>query len=162
MTRKQKKTIRGSAFKLPVFIVALTFVTSSTLVASSKNKIFAQTLVEQTLAKHPELEGIGLGTTAMNGTGCVDIADTDTHEIGEKCDKGELAVIKTGKATVEKERDGYDVTLPFEVSGQMIGAIGLEFKLDQQQTGLVDKGKAIAKEIEDQVPSKSKLFQNVR
>jgi hypothetical protein len=79
--------------------------------------------------------------------------------MGDKCDKGELAVMKTGKPTVEKEGDGYDVTLPLHVSGKTIGIIGMDFKLDQKESGLVDRANVIAKELEDQIPAKSKLFE---
>jgi hypothetical protein len=127
--------------------------------SDAKSKIFAQVLVENTAAKHPELEGIGLATTPPDGHDCVTIADTDAKELGDKCDKGELAVMETGKSTVEKEGDGYDVTVPFHVNGKTIGIIGMDFKLDQQEAGLLDRAKSIAKEVEDQIPEKSKLFE---
>ena len=127
--------------------------------SDAKSKIFAQALVEDTVAKHPELEGLGLATVPPDGHDCVTIADTDAKELGDKCDKGEVAVMKTGKPTVEKEGDGYDVTLPLHVSGKTIGIIGMDFKLDQAEAGLLDRAKAIAKEMEDQIPSKSKLFE---
>ena len=125
----------------------------------AKSKTFAQALVEGTAAKHPELEGIGLATTSPDGQDCVTIADTDAKELGDKCDKGELAVMKTGKSTVEKEGDGYDVTVPLHVSGKTIGIIGMDFRLDQQEAGLLDRAKVIAKEVEDQIPSKAKPFE---
>jgi hypothetical protein len=125
----------------------------------AKSKIFAQALVENTAAKHPELVGLGLATTPPGGHDCVTIADTDAMELGDKCDKGELAVMETGKSTVEKEGDGYDVTVPLHVSGKTIGIIGMDFKLDQQEVGLLERAELIAKEVEDQIPSKSKLFE---
>jgi hypothetical protein len=115
--------------------------------------------VEDTLAKHPELEGFGLATTPQDGGDCVTIADTDAKELGDKCDKGELAVMKSGKSTLEKESDGFDVTIPLHVSGKTIGIIAMDFKLDQKEAGLMDRAKVIAKEVEDQIPSKSKLFE---
>jgi hypothetical protein len=124
-----------------------------------ESKSFAQALVEDMVAKHHELEGLGLATTPPGGRDCITIADTDVKELGDKCDKGELAVMATGKSTVEKEKDGYDVTVPLQVSGKTIGIIGMDFKLDQQEAGLLDLAKVIAKEVEDQIPSKSKLFE---
>ncbi|HZP63052.1 MAG TPA: hypothetical protein VFB28_06505 [Terriglobales bacterium] len=161
MTGKQKKIMPDSAFlQLAIsFFTLVFFASTATMAAPAKHKIFAQSLIEETLAKHPELEGIGLGTTPPNSRECVDIADTDAKEIGDKCDKGELTVIKTGKPAIEKESDAYDVTEPFQVSGKTIGTIGLDFKLDQQEAGLLDRANAIAKEIESQIPSKSKLFE---
>jgi hypothetical protein len=143
-------------FTLAVFIVhGLAKPTAS----AAKGKIFAQAVVERTVAKHPELEGLGLATVPPNGQDCVTIADTDAKELGDKCDKGELAVMNTGKSTVEKEGDGYDVTVPLHVGGKTIGIIGMDFKLDQQEAGLLDRAKVIAKEVEEQIPTKSKLFE---
>src|SRR6202022_4880890 len=124
----------------------------------TKRRIFAQVLVESTVAKHAELAGLEIATTPPDGHDCTTSAATDVKEMGDKCDKGELAVMKTGKPTVEKEGDGYDVTLPLHVSGKTIGIIGMDFKLDQKEEGLLDRAKLIAKEVEDQIPAKPKLF----
>lgn len=161
---KQQKAAWGRAFLLVAAVVlALTTLARSAAgnpsTSTTKKKIFAQILVENTLAKHPELAGLGLSTTPPRGHDCVTIADTDPKELGDKCDRGELRVMKTGQSTIEKEADGYDVTLPFHVSGKTIGIIGMDFKLDQQQAGLLNRAKAIAAEIENQIPSKSKLFE---
>ncbi len=162
MREKQNETMRGLAFlQLAIsFVFAVAFLASSTMMAApTKGKIFAQALIEETAEKHPELEGIGLGTTPPDGKECVNIADTDKKEIGEKCDRGELSVIKRGKPTIEKESDAYDVTVPLQVRGKTIGTIGLDFKLDQQESGLLERANTIAKEIESQIPSKAKLFE---
>ena len=158
-TEKQKALLllALSVFSLAALVTrALANPTGS---AANKERIFAQALVEDTLAKHPGLSGLGLATTPKDGRDCVTIADTDAKELGDKCDKGELGVMTSGKPTVEKEGDGYDVTLPLHVSGKTIGIIGMDFKLDQPEAGLLDRAKAIAKEMEDQIPSKSKLFE---
>jgi hypothetical protein len=166
-TEKQEKTMWAPALLLltiSIFSLAA-FVTrglANPTAASAKERIFAQALVEDTLAKHPGLSGLGLATTPPDGHDCVTIADTDAKELGDKCDKGEVAVMKTGKPTVEKEGDGYDVTLPLHVNGKTIGIIGMDFKLDQAEAGLLDRAKAIAKEMEDQIPSKSKLFESAK
>lgn len=129
---------------------------------SAKGRIFAQALIEDTLAKHPELSGLELATAAPDGHECVTIAATDAKEIGEKCDNGDLAVMRTGKPSVEKESDSYDVTLPLQIGGTRIGIIGMDFKLDQKEAGLLDRARAIAREIESRIPSKSKLFETAR
>jgi hypothetical protein len=127
--------------------------------AAGEGIIFAQTLVEGTVAKHSELLGLELAMIPPHGHDCITIAATDLKEMGEKCDKDDLGIMKTGTPTVEKEGDGYDVTLPLRVGGKIIGSIGLDFKLDQQESGLIDRAKIIAKELEDQIPEKSKLFE---
>jgi hypothetical protein len=163
-TRKQPKTTANSARWLVTGCVLMLAVfgnrgQANPAPSNAKGRIFAQALVEDTVAKHPELVGLELATNPPNKHDCITIAATDTKEMGDKCDNAELAVMKTGNATVEKESDGYDVTLPFHVSGKTIGIIGMDFKLDQQESGLVDRAKTIAKEVEDQIPAKSSLFE---
>jgi len=160
-TKKQQKTMSNSARLLVAACVLMLVVFTSRGHANpaAKRRIFAQVLVESTVAKHAELAGLELATTPPDGHDCTTIAATDVKEMGDKCDKGELAVMKTGKPTVEKEGDGYDVTLPLHVSGKTIGIIGMDFKLDQKESGLVDRANVIAKEVEDQIPAKSKLFE---
>jgi hypothetical protein len=162
---KQHQKTHNNRMLLLALIGALTLTTfvlrgiAKPAPPSAPNKIFAQSLIERTLTKHPELEGIGLATIPPNGHDCVNIADTDTKEVGEKCDKGELTVMKTNKGTVEKEGDAYDVTVPLQVGGKTIGIISMDFKLNQQEAGLLDRAKEIAKQIEDEIPTKSKLFE---
>jgi hypothetical protein len=160
-TKKQQKTMSNSARLLVAASVLMlaVFACRGHANPAAKRRIFAQVLVESTVAKHVELAGLELATTPPDGHDCTTIAATDVKEMGDKCDKGELAVMKTGKPTVEKESDGYDVTLPLHVSGKTIGIIGMDFKLDQKESGLVDRANVIAKEVEDQIPAKSKLFE---
>jgi hypothetical protein len=162
-TKQQKATFNWTLLLAAVSIITLSAFAGRGLAkpvpSDAKSKSFAQALVEDMVAKHHELEGLGLATTPPGGGDCVTIADTDAKELGDTCDKGELAVMATGKSTVEKEKDGYDVVVPLHVSGKTIGIIGMDFKLDQQEAGLLDRAKVIAKEIEEQIPSKSKLFE---
>jgi len=163
-TRKQPKTISNSARLLAAACVLILAVFASRgqanpAASKAKGRIFAQALVEETVSKHPELVGLELATIPPHGHDCITIAATDAKEMGDKCSSAEVGIIKTGNPTVEKEGDGYDVTLPLHVSGKTIGIIGMDFKLDQQESGLVDRAKIIAKEVEDQIPAKSKLFE---
>ena len=163
MNTKQRITMCGSVLLLSLCaLTAYAQKLTSSSPSNTKGRIFAQALVENTLSKHPGLTGVGLATMPVQGKGWMTIADTDAKELGEKCDKGELAVMKTGKSTVEKEADGYDVTLPLHVSGETIGIIAMDFKLDEQEAGLLDRAKAIAKELEAQIPEKAKLFEPAR
>jgi hypothetical protein len=165
--KKQRKAIYTSALPLVAVSTLLLAVLISRgqakpAASRGKHRIFAEVLVESTVAKHAELAGLELATTPPEGHDCTTIAATDLADMGDKCDKGELAVMKTGKPTVEKENDGYDVTLPLHVSGKTIGIIGMDFKLDQKESGLVDRANIIAKELEDAIPAKSKLFEAAR
>jgi hypothetical protein len=163
MTKKQCTIICGSALLLSLCaLTAYAQELASPADSKIKGRIFAQALVENTLSKHPGLAGVGLATTPPQAHDCVTIADTDVKELGDKCDKGELAVMKSGKSTVEKESDGYDVTLPLHVGGKTIGIIAMDFKLDEQEAGLLDRANIVVKEMEAQIPEKSKLFEPAR
>jgi hypothetical protein len=127
---------------------------------SLNGKIVAQKLVDEALAKHPEVTGIELA--APTSKGCSTIASTDPKGVGEKCDQDELGPLRTGKPFVEKETDGFDATLPLhDAAGKIIGTIGMDFKPKPGQTEsiIIDQASKIVRELETQVPSKARLFE---
>ena len=126
---------------------------------ASKAKSLAQKLVETTQAKHPELDEVGISATTASG--CRGIASTDKSDIGEKCEKDDLAPMQTGKPFVEKEKDGYDISVPLHDStGKIIGTLGIGFKpaAGQTEASLTAQAQKIAAEMEAQIPSKAKLL----
>jgi hypothetical protein len=130
--------------------------------AARAGKTQAQKLVETTVANHHELSGLELSTTPPGKQTCVTIAATDPKELGEKCDEDEFAAMRTAKPFVEKEKDGYDVTLPLhDANGKVIGTLGMDFKRapGQQESEVIEQAKKIAREVEKQIPSKVKLFE---
>lgn len=151
------------AFASAAFMVAM-FVSSQSAFARAqanihKGKLFAQKLVEATRAKHPETDEVGI--SAMTSRGCVGIASTDQGEIGEKCEKDDVEPMRTGKPYVEKEKDGFDVSLPLHDStGKIIGTVGIGFKPSAGQTeaSVTQQAQKIASEMEAQIPSKAKLL----
>ena len=133
---------------------------------SESTKIFAQKLVEDTLAAHPEITGLELASTPPSKRQCVTIASTEAKGIGEKCDKDEFTAMKTDKPFVEKEKENgkevYDVTMPIHDSaGKIIATAGIDFKPepDQQETKIVERAQQIAKELESKIKSKEKMFE---
>ncbi len=140
------------------------FASAATIAQTAKQpaKSVAQKLVEDTHAQHPEATEIGIVTVSAKG--CRTIASTDKGDIGEKCETDDSAPIRTGKPYVEKEKDGYDVSLPLhDATGKAIGAVGIEFKLEAGQTAanMTEKAKQIAGEMEKQIPSKAALSKSV-
>ena len=128
---------------------------------ASKPKIFAQRLVEDVLAKHSDIRSVEFAV--QSPAGCSTIAASDPKDIGEKCDKDELDPMRTGKPSVEKESDGFDVTMPLhDTAGQIIGAVGMDFKAQpgQQRSGVVERAKKIVQEVEPQIPSRAKLLES--
>ena len=129
-------------------------------------KVFAQHLVEQTLANHPELSGLEVASTPPHKQQCVTIASSEAKGIGEKCDADEFTAIKTNKPFVEKEmeegKEVYDITMPLhDAAGKVIATAGMDFKPtpDQQESKLVESAQNIAKELEAQISMKAKLFE---
>jgi hypothetical protein len=145
---------------LMLLLITLSPVLISAQTKTHAGKSFAQKLVETTRAKHPELDEIGI--SAITSRGCVGIASTDKSDVGGKCEREDSEPMRTGKPVVEKEKDGFDVTLPLHDSaGKMIGSAGFGFKAAPGQTeaSVTEQAQKIAAEMETQIPSKAKLFE---
>src|SRR5487761_140496 len=138
------------------------FASAMTMAQTARHpaKSMAQKLVEDTHAQHPEATEIGIVTVSAKG--CRTIASTDKGDIGEKCERDDSAPIRTGKVSVGKESDGYDVSMPqHDSTGKAIGAVGIEFKVEAGQTkaSVTAQAKKIAGEMEKQISSKAALTQ---
>ena len=151
---------------LAVLLCFVCFDTAKAQTSASKTKTYAQKLLEDTLAAHPEVSGLELASTPPDKTQCVTIAATDPKEIGGKCDKDEFTAMKTDQPFVEKEREQgvevYDVTMPIhDTAGKVIATVGMDFRAgtDQNRTKVVASARQIAKELESHITSKEKLFE---
>lgn len=124
-----------------------------------QGETLAQKLVEATQSKHRETYEVGISATTARG--CVGIASTDKGDIGEKCEKDDSEPMRTGKPFVEKEKDGFDVSLPLhDASGKIIGSVGIGFKPTAGRTAatVTQQAQQIAREMEAQIPSKASLL----
>ncbi|WP_018971933.1 hypothetical protein [Rudaea cellulosilytica] len=93
-------------------------------------KIYAQELIDQVVATHPEVAGIEVHVTPPKAADNIVIAAYNGR-LGDKADPEDLDVIKTGKpnAGVNSAGDRYEVNLPlFDVSHRTVGSIGIAFK----------------------------------
>jgi cell division septation protein DedD len=152
--------LTGTALLVALLISLLPVLASAQAKKAPAGKSFAQKLVEATQAKHPEADEVGI--SAVTRRGCFGIASTDKSDIGEKCEKDDSEPMRTGKPFVEKEKDGFDVSLPLHDStGKIIGAVGIGFKPAPGQTeaSVTEQAQKIAAEMEAQIPSKAKLFE---
>jgi hypothetical protein len=132
--------------------------------ASGSNNIFAQKLVDEITAKHPELNIIGLHSTPPNGTQSVIVACSNKNKVGKKSDPDDLEVMQSGKPSVEEKKDRqiYDLGFPLlDQKGATIGVLVMEIKFSFEKTseGALSRGKQIQSEIQRQLPSKAKLFE---
>jgi sensor histidine kinase regulating citrate/malate metabolism len=145
---------------LVALLISILQVLSAAQTKTQTGKTFAQKLVEATHAKHPESDEIGI--SANTSRSCIGIASTDKSDIGGKCEKEDSEPMRTGKPVVEKEKDGFDVSLPLHDStGEIIGAVGVGFKSAPGQTeaSVTEQARKIAAEMEAQIPSKAKLLE---
>ena len=166
---------RSSSFSKITFVLSaglLTFLfpvaTDAQPRTSSATRIYAQKLVEEILAAHPELMGLELAATPPTKSQCVTIASNEANGIGEKCDKDEFTAMKTNRPFVEKEKKNgkavYDVTIPIhDADGKIIATAGIDFNPgpNQSDAQVTERSQQIAKEIESKVKSKEKLFEPV-
>jgi len=139
--------------------MATTLGAQTTAPAKKTTKSFAQTMVEDTLAAHPEADEVSIAVSGAKG--CTVIASTDKEDLGGKCEQDETEPMRTGKPYVEKEKDGFDVSVPLhDASGALIGTLGLGFKAKAGRTEavVIDQAKKIAAELAPRIASKAALI----
>ena len=130
--------------------------------SASSSGIYAQRLVDELGARHPELVRIGMHVRPPNKSDNIIIACNVFERIGRKSDPEDLKAMKSGQPVVLKEDGNIDVTLPLhDAAGKAIGAIGLTFKPlpGEQSEGAARRAQAIAHEIEMRIASTSQLFE---
>ena len=128
-------------------------------------KIVAQKLVDEALAKHPEVIILAMHVTPPGKTENVIIA-SNIGRIGKKADEDDMRVIDTGKPNLEVNSKGnhFEVELVIQdQSGKTIGAMGVVFMYKPGDDKMVFQRKAeeLRDEMRPQIPSVDKLFENV-
>jgi iron complex outermembrane receptor protein len=121
----------------------------------------AQRLVDELAKKHPELVRIGLHATPAGSSENIIVASNVAAKLGQKSDPEDLRAMETGRPVVLREGENFDVTLPLhDATGKVIGAIGLTLRpnVGEQERDATRRARAIASELENQVPSKDSLF----
>ncbi|MBI3671013.1 MAG: hypothetical protein HY237_14690 [Acidobacteria bacterium] len=129
--------------------------------SSPSGKTFAQKLVDDLVARHPELIRVGLHVTPRNRTQNLIIASNVAEKIGKRSDPEDLKAMRTGQPVVLREGANFDITLPLhDATGKIIGAMGLTFKPwpGEAEADAIGCTRGLAAEIEKQIPSKAKLF----
>src|SRR2546421_2163298 len=109
------------------FLLLLAFAFAAPALAEIPVKIYAQELVDQVVAKHPDLLVVVMHVTPPQATGNAIIA-SNIGRIGKPGDEDDLRVIETGKPNLEVAHGGnrYEVELVLrDVAGETIGALGL-------------------------------------
>jgi hypothetical protein len=149
------KKIRGI---LTFLVLASSFAIS----AQEGKKIYAQKLLDETLARHKEVVIMAMHVTPPGKTENVIIA-SNIGRIGKKADEDDLRVIDTGKPNLEvnKKGDHFEVELVMQdQSGKTIGAVGIVFMNEKgKDQEFLKKAMEIRDEMKDKTPTLVKLFE---
>lgn len=126
-----------------------------------KPNTYGQKLVDQEIAKHPEIV-ILVFHVVNNDASDYPIVASNIGRYGKKADEDDLRCIKTGKANLEvnKTKPQFEVEMRLhDSSKKTIGAIAVvyKYKPGDDQEALHKKAETIRAEIEKQIPSADKL-----
>ena len=98
---------------------------------AANNAIYAQTLVNETLAKHPEVVVIGLHAIRPGASKSTMIA-ANLDRIGKEDDEDDLAVSRERKTILApnlKDPTRFEVAVPLQdATGKVIGSLSAVFK----------------------------------
>jgi hypothetical protein len=93
-------------------------------------KIYAQELVDRTVAQHPDLRAVVMHVTPPKAAGNVIIASS-IGRIGKPGDADDLEVIATGQTRVAMDRGNKRIEVELalrDVGGETVGALGLVWR----------------------------------
>ncbi len=151
--------IKNMAYLLTLPLVFGAFLPAS---AQEGKKIYAQKLVDETLAKHKDVVIMAMHVTPPGKTENVIIA-SNIGRIGKKADEDDLRVIETGKPNLEvnKKGDHFEVELVMQdQSGKTIGAVGIVFMHEKGKEAEFQKNaEQIRDEMKQKTPTLAKLFE---
>ena len=122
---------------------------------------FAQKLVDEALAKHPEVILIAIHATPPGHKNV--IVASNFGRIGKIGDEDDLRCIRTGKSNLELNSTGKhfeDELILQDSSGKTIGALGVVFnyKKGDSKEALAHIAEQIRDEMKAQLPSETALF----
>jgi hypothetical protein len=142
--------------------LAILLVAASFASAQEGKKIYAQKLLDETLARHKDVVIMAMHVTPPGKTDNVIIA-SNIGRIGKKADEDDTRVIETGKPNLEvnKKGDHFEVELVMQdQSGKTIGAVGIVFMNEKGKEAEFQKN---AEQIRDEMKQKTstlaKLFE---
>jgi hypothetical protein len=126
-------------------------------------RIFAQKLLNETLARHPDVVIMAMHVTPPSKTDNEIIA-SNIGRYGKKADEDDQRVIDTGKSNLEVNKAGnhFEVECTLQDKrGKTIGAIGIVFnyKEGDDKKAMEKKALKIRDEMKARTPNKEKLFE---
>ena len=130
---------------------------------ASDNAIYAQTLVNEVMAKHPELLVLGMHAVKPGTKGSHMIA-ANLDRIGKEDDEDDIAVAKERKTILApniKEPTKFEVAVPLkDASGRVIGSLSTVFKYaaGDDEVKLHVAALAIRDDLAKKIPTVAALF----
>jgi hypothetical protein len=146
------------------FVATLLLVLGSALLVSAQEgkKIYAQKLLDETLANHKDVVIMAMHVTPPSKADNIIIA-SNIGRIGKKADEDDMRVIETGKPNLEvnKKGDHFEVELVLQdQSGKTIGAVGIVFMYEKGKEAEFQKeAEQVRDEMKHKTPTIAKLFQ---
>ncbi|TAM59665.1 MAG: hypothetical protein EPN49_10480 [Rhodanobacter sp.] len=127
---------------------------------------YAQHLVDETLATHPEIAIMAMHVTPPKQADNVIIA-SNIGRIGKKADSDDMGVVNTGKPAmaVNKEGDHFEVELPLkDVTNDTVGAVSIvyPYKAGDDKTALAKRAEAVADQLHRKISNAANLTQAYR
>jgi len=125
--------------------------------------IYAQKLVDETMAKHPDLQILALHVTPPGGADNVILASS-IGRIGKKADEDDMKVIETGEPILEVHISGkrFEVEMQLhDASGKTIGAVSAvyAYKPGDDKAEFRKQAERLRTELEKEIPSVAKLVE---
>jgi iron complex outermembrane receptor protein len=124
---------------------------------------YAQFLVDDLLARHPQLEVIAIHARLPSGGSDYPIVASNIGRIGKPADQADLDVIASGTPKVERDAKGarIEAKLPLQdASGATIGAVALVFPLraTTDEASVARQAERIRNELNSRIASLEKLY----
>jgi hypothetical protein len=136
--------------------------------AQTPPELCAQRLVDETLARHPEVAHLVMHVTPPNkpDTENVIIASS-IGRIGKRADEDDLRIMHTGtaEAVVARSGDRFNVSLPLlDAAGNTIGvlAVGFPYKPGDDKATLLRAAARLRDGLKGQIPDVHILFSSGR
>jgi len=128
-----------------IWLILMSMTVAGAANGKASEMIYAQELVNRTVANHPDIVVIAMHVAAQSGENT--IIASNIGGIGKKADAEDLKVIKTGvpKLAVNKAGDGFEVELVLkDANYRNIGALGIVFPYQAGADRAAFKGRAEA------------------
>ena len=158
----KKPTARRFGLTCSTFVLILAAATRP--YAQTPPELFAQRLVDETLAKHPEVAHLVMHVTPPNkpDTENVIIASS-IGRIGKRADEDDLRIMHTGnvEAVVAKSGDRFNVSLRLlDAAGNTLGvlAVGFPYKPGDDKAILLRAAEQLRDGLRGQIPDVQTLF----